>query len=82
MYSFLIFNIYSRGNTTFTYHLHVSFFSSKGHRDRMKKFSTLSSSSIYLSCDSDDSDEEDSDEEERNHQGNQKVVEMKFAGNR
>ena len=41
----------------------------------------MSNSSVYYDLHSDDTDEDYSDEELEN-KGNQKVVEMKFAGNR
>ena len=49
-------------------------------RKRTKRFSNMSASSIYLSFDSDESDDNCNDENE--FEGSQKVVEMKFSGNR
>ena len=49
-------------------------------RKRTKRFSNMSASSIYLSFDSDESDDNFNDENE--FEGSQKVVEMKFSGNR
>ena len=47
----------------------------------MKKYSTMSNSSVYYDLPSDDTDDDYSDEEFES-KGNKKVVEMKFAGNR
>ena len=47
----------------------------------MKKYSTMSNSSVYYDLHSDDTDVSYSDEELEN-MGNQKKVDMKFAGNR